>query len=384
MRLWEKNFLITLALFALLLFACIFFITTASFSSALSSERDTALREEYILSLSLQQNIPAESADLQIPSVVSDYASYYRRKNIFLSLEKGGSLLYSNLPVYPENLKNGDDIRTCQIFTAGGIKYFLIQDTLGTGEDIYGLVYLKDITVIYESASRQTYILFLMGSAVFCVFAAALWFTLKRIYRPAGDLAHELRTPLTAIRGYAEYLQAAAASEEERYSASQYIIDESRRLSDICEKLLVMATLSKGDIPFTDVDIKSLFENAKMTYKNVEYDVKTQFIKGNKALLQSMINNLVSNALRASRTGAAVRLHSYDYIIEVSDSGKGMSVKTLSHIAKTGRSGRNVERNGNGLGIPLCYQIARLHDAKLNFESVPGKGTTVRITFTSQ
>lgn len=384
MRFWEKNFLYTLALFALLLFACIFFITAASFSSALSSERDAALREEYILSLSLQRSISAESANPQsILSVVSDYASYYKRKDIFLSFDKGGSLLYSNLPVHPGGLKAGDYIRICRTLTAGGAKYFLIQDTMGSGEDIYGLVYLKDITALYDSSSRQACVLFLMGAAAFCIFAVALYFTLKKIYRPVGDLAHELRTPLTAIRGYAEYLQTAAASEEDRYSAAEYIVDESKRLSDICEKLLVMASLSEGNIPFESVDVSTLFENAKMTYKYVDYDAETQVLKGNKALLQSMINNLISNALKASRPGEAVRLRCHDNVIEVSDTGKGMSKQTLSRITKMGHSSRNAEQGGTGLGIPLCFHIARLHNARLKFESIPGEGTTVRITFTS-
>ncbi len=385
MRFWEKSFLYTLALFALLLFACIFFITTSSFSSALSSERDTVLREEYILSLSIQRNITLESATRHlIPSVVSDFVSFYKRKDIFLSLDKSGSLLYSNLPVYPESPKIGDDIRICQTLTANGEKYFLIQDTLGAGEDIYGFVYLKDITALYDSASQQTYILFLMGAAVFCVFAVALYFTLKRIYRPVGDLAHELRTPLTAIRGYAEYLQSAAASEEDRYSATEYIINESKRLSDICEKLLVMATLSEGSIPFEDVSVITLFKNARMTYKNVKYNGTEQFIKGSKALLQSLINNLVSNAIKASEPGAAVWLRSYDNVIEVVDTGRGMSGQAISRITKTVRRiDTDGNREGNGLGLPLCFQIAKLHGAQLAFESAPGKGTTVRIIFTA-
>ncbi len=380
MRVWEKNFLITLTLFVVLFFGSLFAVTTTSFSSALNSERETTLREEYLLTLSLQQRLENDGGTAQsLTALAADYGPYYKRKGISLLLAKNGALLFSNLAADPGVSPADPNTRTCMVIPLNGEKYILVQDTLGVGDEQYWFLYLKNVTAIYMSFENQTGVLLAAGVFVSIIFAIALYFTLKKLYRPVNNLAHELRTPLTSIRGYAEYLKAAAISEEDRYTAIQYVIDESAHLSEVCEKLLIMADLREGEMRCEKVDVVALFENAKMTYGFVEYEVQTPFISGDKTLLQSLIGNLVSNAIKASEPGSLVHLHSYDHIIEVSDTGKGMSKKTLARILHPRRG----IGDGNGLGIPLCLQIASLHGARLSFSSQPGEGTTVRVTFTA-
>lgn len=380
MRVWEKNFLITLALFVVLFFGSLFAVTATSLSSALKSERETTLREEYLLALSLQQHLESDGGTAQsLTAKTADYGLYYKRKGISLSLARNGALLFSNLSADPGVSRASTDTRTCTTITADDQKYILVQDTLGREGEQYSFLYLKNVTAIYASFENQTGVLLIAGVIVSVIFAVALYFTLKKIYRPVNNLAHELRTPLTSIRGYAEYLKAAAITEEDRYTALQYVIDESAHLSEVCEKLLIMADLREGEIRCEKVDIAALFENAKMTYGCVEYTVETPFVKGDKALLQCLIGNLVSNAVKAGEPGSPVRLRAFNNVIEVSDTGKGMSEKTLTRILHP-RSGIG---DRNGLGIPLCLQIARLHRARLSFISQPGEGTTARITFTT-
>lgn len=378
MRLWEKNFLYTLALFTALFYVCIFIVVTTSFSTAISSERDAALREEGLIAESLQNSSSniGPGGGRELVSRFAPYSTYYKKKGISLALFRSGSKVQGSVPAGAFNLEGG---RVCDIFTSDGAKYIRISDELASAPD-YTLVYAKDISETYAMLARQSSLLIAVSAAVTFLFAVALFFTLKSIYRPVGSLAHELRTPLTVIRGYAEYILAAAASEEERYSATKYIIDESKRLSDICEKLLIMANLREGEIPFETVDIEALFENAKMTYKNVEYDAQTKTIRGNRALLQSLVNNLVSNAIKAGEPDSVVTVRSYENIIEVTDSGRGMSKAFLSRIYRNG--GGSGGDGSSGLGLPLCFQIARLHGAHLSFDSSPGEGTTAQVTFT--
>ncbi len=387
MRVWEKNYLYTLLLFTALFYICIFIIAASSFSSVLSTEREAALREEGMIAGSFQRDIVSLGANANITeqAVVSkfaSYTSYYRERGLDLALYSGSRRLYGSLPEEPQSamLEGG---RSCRAVSPGGAKYLCVNDSLPGPDKAYTLLYLKDISDVYFSLRGQTAFLITVGAAVTVIFAAGLYFTLRRVYRPVGNLAHELRTPLTSIRGYAEYIQAAAATEEERYSAATYIIDESKRLSDVCDKLLILANLREGDIPFEKVDIAALFESAKMTYKNVEYDAQTQIVRGNKTMLQSMINNLVSNALKASPEGQPVMLKAYDKVIEVTDNGAGMDGELLARVSKANyEPGISVKNKSSGLGILLCHRIARLHGAQLAFSSAPGKGTTATITFT--
>lgn len=386
MRFWEKNYLYTLALFTLLLFICIFIIAASSFTSAFKSERDAAFREEFLITQSIQKDITdIESRkivnSLAIPSRIASYAAYYQKKGIFLSVSYDGALVYGNIPFAAEKQSYSSELRYCETLSRDESTYLCIHDTL---KNKYTVVYLKDISASYASLKGQTGFLLVTGSVVSVLFALGLYFTLKKVYKPINNLAHELRTPLTAIRGYAEYLQGAVATEKDRYSAAGYIINESKRLNEVCEKLLIMANMREGEIRFEKVNVRELFQNAKMTFKNVECKIKKLYIKGDKTLLQSMINNLVSNALKASPPEAAVQLSSYDNIIEITDSGKGIEPRDLLRISKPNfRRHISFRGGGSGLGLPLCHQIARLHNAKLEFQSAPGKGTTARVTFTS-
>lgn len=390
MKVWQKNFLFTLALFTVLLFICIYIVDTLSFSSALQTEREAAIREEGLLSSTLQRDIQSiETRNNYIEGVASRVASFaaaYQKKGIYLILGNGDNILYNNSSFIIGTAHVSAEDRICKTIKQGGSNLVYVYDTLYSSETQgYAFVYIKDITSTYNALYKQSLILNLLGVAVSVIFAFLLYFELKRIYKPVDNLAHELRTPLTAIRGYAEYLQNAAVTEDDRYSATKFIVDESKRLSDICDRLLIIANLREGDIAFEDLDVESLFQNTKMIFKNVDYDIKKYYIMGDNTLIQSMINNFVSNAVKASPKDEPVSLLCYDNIIEVKDRGKGIDPATLSRISRPGYKPDIIGRqsNGNGLGIPLCHRIARIHNAHLEFISKEGEGTTVRVIFTA-
>jgi signal transduction histidine kinase len=378
MRVWEKNFLVTLSLFVALFFVSVFVVVTTSFSSALSSEREATLREEALLARALQKDIDDIEArenpsPRAVPSLVASYAPAYQRRGIYLQLEQSGAVLFGNLPV-DIGAAVEDAARVCVSLEAEGAHYLCVYDALGGAAADYPFTYLKDIDSLYASQNRQAMILIATAVAVSAAFASLLYIALRRLYRPIDNLAHELRTPLTSIRGYAEYLQNAAAGEEERYSAAQYIIGESRRLSEIWDKLLILANVREGEIAFERVDIPALFGRVKMAFPGVEYEAAERYVRGDAALLQSLVMNLVSNAVRLSFCGN---------VLEVRDTGCGMSADMLSRLNKPNyRKDISGKTGGNGLGVPLCHQIARAHRAQLSFTSVPGEGTTARVTFT--
>ena len=387
MRVWEKNFLITLTLFVVLFFISVFIVSATTFSSALHSERETTLREEALLARALQNDIDDIEArenpsPRAVPSLVASYAATYQRKSIFLKLEQDDSVLYSSLPEGFVAADGGS--RVCTTLTAAGFTYLCVYDTLNSTSADYTFTYLKDISALYASLYSQTVILIITAAVVSVAFAVLLYITLRRLYRPIDNLAHELRSPLTSIRGYAEYLQNAAAGKEDRYSATQYIIEESRHLSDVCDKLLILANVREGEITFEKVDVPALFEHVKMAYPCVEYEAKDRFVRGDAALLQSLVVNLVLNAVNASASGAPVRLMFENSVLEVHDSGCGMDEDTLIRLGRPNyRPAGGKRGRGNGLGIPLCHQIARAHHAQLSFVSSVDGGTIARVIFTS-
>ncbi len=221
--------------------------------------------------------------------------------------------------------------------------------------------------------------------------------------RMLDDLAHEMRTPLTSIHGYAEYIGGANISEEEKIDAAQYIMSESMRLKSISETLLDTAFVRENKIMPVTLSARDMILRTKEHFSEraaaggIELKVCTEQdfdILGDEVLVELLLSNLTENALKACRKvldrprtvelGAII--HGEDRVLFVRDSGVGMTEDQLAHITepfyRTDRS-RSRGEGGTGLGLSLCARIAKAHHATLKFQSVPEKGTTVFVTFTT-
>ena len=223
--------------------------------------------------------------------------------------------------------------------------------------------------------------------------------TARRKQQLVDNVAHELRTPLTAVGGYAEYIQRAELSEEEKYEAAQYIVEEANRLAVMSERLLQMAALRGEQAARESVDVPALLEKAARTVapkaaargvalEPVQADACT--VQGEAALLESLMVNLADNAVKACGPGGSVRLcarrETGRLTLTVQDTGRGMDAETLAHIGEPfyrPDKARSREQGGAGLGLALCFQIAQSHGAALSFTSAPGAGTTAAVIFTA-
>jgi signal transduction histidine kinase len=171
--------------------------------------------------------------------------------------------------------------------------------------------------------------------------------TARRKQQLVDNVAHELRTPLTAVGGYAEYIQRAELSEEEKYEAAQYIVEEANRLAVMSERLLQMAALRGEQAAREPVDVPALLEKAARTVapkaaargvarEPVQADACT--VQGEAALLESLMGNLADNAVKACGPGGSVRLcarrETGRLMLTVQDTGRGMDAETLAHIGE--------------------------------------------------
>jgi len=254
------------------------------------------------------------------------------------------------------------------------------------------------------------------------------------------NFAHEIRTPLTSIYGYAEYMQKAALDEQEIIESAAYIMDEASHMKNIANSLLSLATL-RHYVPVTvEISVSKLFSDIAQTMEQSlrENDVQlictsgTEVVKGQEDLIKSLLLNLCNNALQACvcenlRSGflhqpvctAADGGHELKYelddshdcppppshidigkgiirleaaeqsghvIITITDNGCGIPEESLPRITepfyRVDKS-RNRQYGGTGLGLTLCSKIAEVHHAQMVVTSAAGKGTTVRITFTT-
>ncbi|MDE7178614.1 MAG: HAMP domain-containing histidine kinase [Lachnospiraceae bacterium] len=211
------------------------------------------------------------------------------------------------------------------------------------------------------------------------------------------NFSHELRIPLTAIYGYAEYIQKAHMSEEERFECTQFIMSECSRLQNMAFQLLDMALLSRDEMKNGDCSLKELFAQSEkaMHMRAAEKRIRLIYalsqdyiVRGNMEQLLILTNNLIDNAIKASRPEEEIRIWAYleesNIIVEVEDHGIGMETEQVPRIKEAFYrvdKARSRAAGGAGLGLAICEKIIQIHHADMSFISEPGVGTIVKLSF---
>jgi signal transduction histidine kinase len=209
-----------------------------------------------------------------------------------------------------------------------------------------------------------------------------------------GSFAHELKTPLTSIIGYADMLRSKKMSEENRILAADYIFHEGKRLEALSLKLLDLLVVKNHDFEKKPVNMKELFQNIEGVMAPVfagghivlRVMAEDTEIRVEPDLIKTLILNLLDNARKAisgngNITLAGKRISEDSFEITVEDDGKGIPEKELSRITEvfyTVDKSRS-RKEGVGIGLALCKEIAELHGGGMKFESRLGMGTRVRV-----
>ncbi len=377
MKLWQKTYLLSTLLCALILYGCMFLVTVPAIRSTVNGATEAALREEKAIARALERTIRdvAENAAPELGdqrrSVIGTFLDYYGGRDLFFSVTEAGEPLYVTLSFDAPHPPG-----TAGFLRQEGRLYTFVSDRLPAGFD---LLYVKDVYDVQQLLHKQVTTAALIGTAVALLMAVALYALLYRINLPVSQLAHEMRTPLTAMRGYAETLRDARLTEEQRFMAAGYIAQESARLSDVSARLLTIHNAKEEATPFRPVDVEALFEHIAQTYPSVTYEVRWPTLFGDGAMLSSLLNNLVDNAVKASPAGAAVELKAEPNVLTVTDHGSGMSDEALRYVNHPSKFKKL--HSAGGLGVPLCHQIAKAHGAKLTYARGADGGTVATLTF---
>lgn len=215
-----------------------------------------------------------------------------------------------------------------------------------------------------------------------------------------NNMSHEMRTPLATIYGYAELIRNTSMDEDERSEALEEIMRESKRLLSLREELMTLSLLKEEDREKECVRIDELFEGIRKRFrfipkdKNIELktDFQAETVYANEILLESLLTNLIQNAVRAcmpeegekepEKKEICVRSEEAGdkTIITVTDNGRGMSEEALRRIGQPFYrvdKARSRAMGGAGLGLAVCRAIAENQGGRLDFRSEPGKGTVV-------
>ena len=369
MKLRQKNYLISTLFVAAVLDICMLFLTLPNIFTTFSTLKTHAIGEEKALALAIDELFEKTDAEKR-QTVLRGFALFGDGDTSF-SVGIGDEQWIGTEPA-PAALEPGQIVWTSE----NGRYALSLADRLSDGS---WLRFRVDVTDAIRRLQRQTYGAILLCTALCFAVAAALYGMSVRINSPIDRLAHELRTPLTVIRGYAELLERAKLTPEQQHSAASYIVTESQRLGDISQKLLTMSDARDRAYSPERLDLRELTDHLKQTYPTLETTIEWEKITADRALMLSMLGNLIGNAVKASPPDAPVQLIAKPQEITVVDHGKGMNAEQLAYVNDPSRAKNPSIRSG--LGVPLCHEIASLHHAMLKFTSEEGKGTTATVRF---
>ena len=211
-----------------------------------------------------------------------------------------------------------------------------------------------------------------------------------------SSVSHELRTPLTAIRGWGETLLMDEDIDHVTLETGMGVImRETERLSDMVEELLDFSRMQSGRMKLvkSKMDVIAELSEAVIMYTErakregmlLIYDEPDLFVPvfGDRGKLRQVFINVIDNALKYSDPGdtttVSARVEGSNVIIEVEDTGCGISAADLPKI-KTKFYKANLTRRGSGIGLAVADEIVQMHGGRLDVSSVEGEGTTVTIT----
>lgn len=191
------------------------------------------------------------------------------------------------------------------------------------------------------------------------------------------SVSHELRTPLTAVKGYAEALADGVIDQDDVARTGSTLAMEATRLDRLVTDLLDLARLGAVDFRMhpADVDLVELAKDASAVWTDrcdreqvtfrAEWAAPSVMVFTDPMRVRQVIDNLLENALRVSPAGStivlAVSLDGGQPLVEVRDSGPGLSVDDMTVAFEPGalyERYRGVRPVGTGLGLALVSRLA--------------------------
>lgn len=216
-----------------------------------------------------------------------------------------------------------------------------------------------------------------------------------------ANASHELRTPLSTVLGYAETLaEENDLPYELRANFGRTIRDEARRMLRIIEDLMSLSRIEAdrflapservdvGEIVNAAVSIHGHLRGKRSCEFNVELSDDLPPVRGDRAQLGQVLDNLISNALRygCDHAGATIDIaarRSGDWVLlSVADHGPGIAREHLPRITERFYrvdAARSRESGGTGLGLAIVKHIIERHRGSLDIRSTQGVGTTVTV-----
>lgn len=212
-----------------------------------------------------------------------------------------------------------------------------------------------------------------------------------------ANVSHELKTPLQGIIGSAELIENGMVKPDDLPRFVGHIHAEAARLVTLIDDIIRLSQLDEGDaMPAEPVDLLAVSQEAAENLQDaaaargVTVGVTGQpaVIPGVRRLIYEIVYNLCDNAIKYNRDGGRV-----DVTVAADADGSSITIADTGIGIAPEHQGRVFERfyrvdkshskasGGTGLGLSIVKHAVQYHHGRIELESTPGTGTTIRVVF---
>ncbi len=213
-----------------------------------------------------------------------------------------------------------------------------------------------------------------------------------------ANASHELKTPLAAIRAYAETLQMGAL--DDPVAAEDFvnnIIQQADRMDGLVQGMLQLSRVEVGGslrnrkFEVTQaiepcIDAGRVLAQRKNVEIHADFPARPVEIVSDRDGFQTIISNLLSNAVRYTPEGGRVEIYFREadghLLVEVRDTGIGMAAEDLDRVFERfyrAEKDRSSETGGTGLGLSIVKHLSIAQGGEVHLKSKPGKGARFEV-----
>lgn len=253
-----------------------------------------------------------------------------------------------------------------------------------------GRVYQFDISCITSDGK-------LLGTVILAFDITEQEFAERNRREFTANVSHELKTPLQGIIGSAELIENGMVKPDDLPRFVGHIHAEAARLVTLIDDIIRLSQLDEGDaMPTEPVDLLAVSQEAAENLhdaavaRDVTVSVTGQpsVIPGVRRLLYEIVYNLCDNAIKYNRGGGRVDVtvaaDAGGSSITVADTGIGIAPEHQSRVFerfyRVDKS-HSKASGGTGLGLSIVKHAVQYHHGRIELESTPGTGTTIRVVF---
>ncbi len=209
---------------------------------------------------------------------------------------------------------------------------------------------------------------------------------LSEMGKMMAALAHQIRTPIASALLHLSNLQSIGDLGPSATRTAKSVAGRLRHLESLVNDMLTF--VRQGNLDLEEISIGGLLDGfadclsgpdaeSRLTEVRFEKSANEGFVLGNRQALQSVFQNLVTNAWQAGGPNVflslSARREGAEFVVSLVDDGPGIEQELQSRVVQPFVTTRP---DGVGLGLAIARRMLEAHGGRLSLESQPGKGST--------